>query len=143
LTRPLEPISAKAAPGKRPAAANAADPVTEFCSKAANRSYLRSLGDFRQRFKPASRPQSKSERSAPTKASATDPPLVVLVDAVGADNRETVRRLRAEGYSRILILAGGDEAILLQGRRGKGRVSGTIGEGTLADPSPQPKPAKP
>lgn len=145
--RPVDPAAtganAKAALGKRPAAANAADPVAEFCGKGPNRTYLRSLGDLRQRFKPASRPPSKSERSAPTKSTATTPPLMVLVNAVGADNRETVRRLRAEGYSRILVLAGGDEAILLEGRRGKGRVSGTIGEGTLSEPTPQPQPAKP
>lgn len=145
--RPVDPAAtganAKAALGKRPVSANAPDPVTEFCGKAANRSYLRSLGDLRQRFKPAAKPQTKPGRAAPTKTSASAPPLVVLVDAVGADNRETARRLRAEGYSRILILAGGDEAILLQGRRGKGRVSGTIGEGTLADPASQPQPAKP
>lgn len=146
--RPVDPAptstTAKAAPGKRSASASAPDPVAEFCGKAANRSYLGNLGDFRRHFKPASRQQAKPGRPAPVKTTAAAaPPLVVLVDAVGADHRETVRRLRAEGYSRILVLAGGDETILLQGRRGKGRISGALGEGILADPTPQPQPAKP
>lgn len=140
--RPVDPAATgtttKAALGKRSASANAPDLVTEFCGKAANRSYLRDLGALRQRFKPAPRPQPKTGRSAPVKTSAGPAPLIVLVDAIGADHRETVRRLRAEGYSRILVLAGGDETILLEGRRGKGRISGSIGEGTLSDPTPQP-----
>jgi rhodanese-related sulfurtransferase len=144
--RPIDPAAtgakAKAATGKRSAAAGAPDPVTGFCGEAANRSYLHSLGEFRQRFKPAPRPQAETGRRAAATA-APPPPLIVLVDAVGADHRETVRRLRAEGYSRILVLAGGDEAILLQGRRGKGRISGAIGEGTLSEPSGQPQPAQP
>lgn len=145
--RPIDPAAtggkAKAALGKRPASANAPDPVSEFCGKAPNRSYLRSLGDLRKRYQVNPVQPTRSGRSAPAKVAAAPPPLMVLVDAVGADHRETVRRLRAEGYSRILVLIGGDETILLQGRRGKGRVSGAIGEGTLTDPTPKSQPAKP
>lgn len=146
--RPVDPAAkgtnAKAEPGKKPMATSSADPVTEFCGKSKNRSYQHSLGDFRQRFQPSRRPKEKAGRPGPNpNAAEPTPPLVVLVDAVGADTRETVRRLRAEGYARVLILAGGDEAILLQGRRGKGRISGTLGQGTVADPAPPSNPAKP
>jgi hypothetical protein len=68
--------------------------------------------------------------------------LVVLVGAVDADQRETARRLRAEGYGRVLILAGGDESILLEGRRGKGRISGPVIEGKMPE-SENPQPAQP
>jgi hypothetical protein len=128
--------------GKKPAATSPSDPVTAFCGKAQNRSYIRDLDGFRKRFKPANRPTNKGLKAGPDIAAAT-PPLVVLINAVNADTRETVRRLRSEGYTRLLILAGGDESILLEGRRGKGRISGTLGQGTLADPSPEPKPAQP
>jgi rhodanese-related sulfurtransferase len=146
--RPVDPATsgtkAKAALGKKSASASTPDPVSEFCGKKQNRSYLRNLDDLRKRFKPAKDPNNKSLKTGPdNNPAAATPPLVVLINSVNADTRETVRRLRTEGYTRVLILAGGDESILLQGRRGKGRVSGAIGEGTLGDPIPQTKPAKP
>jgi rhodanese-related sulfurtransferase len=148
--RPVDPATAgtkakvKAKLGKKPASASTPDPVSEFCGKAQNRSYLRDLDGFRKRHKPANRPTGKGLKAGgPDNNAAATPPLVVLINSVEADTRETARKLRSEGYTRLLILAGGDEAILLEGRRGKGRISGAIGEGTLADPTPQPKPAKP
>lgn len=149
--RPVDPATAgnkskvKAKLGKKPASANTPDPVSEFCGKAQNRSYLHDLDGFRKRHKPASQTAGKGLKAGgpDTTTAAPTPPLVVLINSVDADTRETVRKLRSEGYTRLLILAGGDEAILLEGRRGKGRISGTIGQGTLPDPTPQPTPAKP
>lgn len=145
--RPLAPattnLKSKAAAGMKPSATTTADPVTAFCAKRPNRSYLRSLDDFRDRFQASAQRQTRTAKSVTPKPTAP-PPLVVLVAAVDADNLETCRRLRAEGYARVLILAGGDESILLEGRRGKGRVSGTLGQSRVAPASaPQPTPAKP
>jgi hypothetical protein len=44
----------------------------------------------------------------------------------------------------VVVLMGGEEAIQLEGRRGKGRVSGVVGQGSLSTPpSPQAPAAKP
>jgi rhodanese-related sulfurtransferase len=143
--RPVDPATVgtttkKAGLGRKPASTATPDPVTEFCGKAQNRSYVRDLDGFRKRHKPGKLPKNNPPAAG---SPAPTPPLVVLINDVSADSRETVRRLRSEGYTRVLILAGGDEAILLEGRRGKGRISGAVGQGTLTDPAPQPKPAKP
>jgi len=146
--RPVDPATAgtktRSRLGRKPASTSTPDTVTEFCDKAPNRSYLRDLNSFRKRYKPSRRPQTNTPAAAAnTDPAAATPPLVVLINDVGADSRETVRRLGSEGYTRILILAGGDESILLEGRRGKGRISGAVGEGTLGEPAPQPMPDKP
>jgi rhodanese-related sulfurtransferase len=146
--RPVDPVTAgtkaKAAMGKKPASTSTPDPVTAFCGRAQNRSYLRDLDGFRKRYKPTNRPANMGLKAPGSNNEvAATPPLVVLINAVNADTRETARRLRSEGYTRLLILAGGDESIQLEGRRGKGRISGTVGQGTFTEPTPQSKPATP
>lgn len=136
--RPTDPATtnnpkAKAAPGTQHASAQAADPVSEFCKKQPNRSYLPNVSSLRSRFGKSTQSQGKS--ATPGAKSATTPPLLVLVAPIDEDARETRRRLIAEGYPRVLILAGGDEAIRLEGRRGLGRISGSVGE---APARPQP-----
>jgi rhodanese-related sulfurtransferase len=146
--RPEDPATrgkpgARAALGRKPARATEADPVAGFCARAANRVYRHSLEDLRANHAPPAQARAQKRGSNPPRpAAAATPPLVVLVGAVDADQRETARRLRAEGYGRVLILAGGDESILLEGRRGKGRISGPVIEGKMPE-SEQPQPAQP
>ena len=145
--RPVDPAATnsktKAAPGMRPGSAKAPDPVTDFCTKRPNRAYLPSLTDFRSRFHATAQSQGKTAKSITAKP-VGPAPLIVLIDAANADNRETCRRLRAEGYGRVLILAGGDESIRLEGRHGIGRVAGVVGQGQVGqEPAPQPPSAKP
>jgi len=145
---PAPMVKTLAKPGQQPAPAPAPpkDPVSDYCGKAGNRTYQQGLTEFRKNYKVAGAnpgKSAKSGKSAKTPAPQAVPPLVVLVDTVESDNRETVRRLHAEGYSRVLILAGGDESIQLEGRRGKGRISGTFGEGELKTPPSQPQTDKP
>lgn len=145
--RPVDPETAgshaKAALGKKPASSSAPDPVTDFCNNARNRSYHRDLESFRKQFQAPRQSTRKNSPGNPAPRTFATPPLVVLIDSVNADPHDTVRKLRSEGYTRVLVLAGGDESILLQGRRGKGRVAGSIGQSAPADPTPQTKPAKP
>ncbi|MBK1818009.1 rhodanese-like domain-containing protein [Luteolibacter yonseiensis] len=143
---PASTVKSLAKPGQQPAAAPQKEPVSDFCGKAGNRTYQRGLAEFRKNYKAAGTNPGKSvksDRSAKSAPPQAVPPLVVLVDTVESDNRETVRRLHAEGYSRILVLAGGDESIQLEGRRGKGRISGTLGQGELKVPPSQPQTDKP
>lgn len=138
-TRPPPPkASPKAEPGK---AAAAADPLRTFVGKKNSRSYCADLADLRKRHQSVSKQRGNTRPSGP-QAGLT--PLIVLVDAGNTDTRETCRRLRAEGYTRVVVLMGGEEAIQLEGRRGKGRVSGVVGQGSLSTPpSPQAPAAKP
>jgi rhodanese-related sulfurtransferase len=141
-------VKSLAKPGQQPAPATAPpkDPVSDYCGKSGNRTYQQGLAEFRKNYKAAGAgtgKSAKSGKSAKTAAPQAVPPLVVLVDTVESDNRETVRRLHAEGYSRVLILAGGDESIQLEGRRGKGRISGTLGQGEFKTPPSQPQTDKP
>ena len=139
---PVAKVSPKAgaAPGNT---AVPADPVRAFCGKKNNRSYCAELADLRKRHQTVSR-QRVNNSTRPSGQQAGLTPLIVLVDAANTDTRETCRRLRAEGYTRVVVLMGGEEAIQLEGRRGKGRVSGVVGQGSLSTPpSPQAPAAKP
>lgn len=148
--RPEDPATrgqpgARAGLGRKPARTTDADPVAGFCARAANRVYRHSLEELRANHAPPAQARAQKRGSNPPRpaaGAAATPPLVVLVGAVDADQRETARRLRAEGYGRVLILAGGDESILLEGRRGMGRVSGPVIEGKMPE-SEQPQPAQP
>ena len=127
----------------KPSAAAAADPLRDFCAKGGTkRKYIGSTADLRRQFGAVRK--NRSKQSATTATATGTPPLVVLVNHINGDCRESARRLRNEGFTRILILAGGDEAIRLEGRRGVGRTAGVIGGGDLpTSPSPQPPAAKP
>ncbi len=133
--------------GRKPARTDKADPVCGFCEKSGGRTYRHSLAEFRAHHAPPVRARANKGSSRPAAGnpgSAATPPLVVLVGAADDDQRETVRRLRAEGYGRVLVLAGGDESILLEGRRGKGRLSGPVIEGKRPESAREPQqPAKP
>ena len=135
--------TSRAALGSKPSSSKAPDLVTDFCHKAPNRSYHRDLDDFRKRFHPNDKSTRKQPGAKPDQTTSATPPLVVLIGSGDADSRDSVRKLRAEGFTRVLVLAGGDEAMLLEGRRGKGRVAGSIGQGTPGDTSPQTKPTQP
>lgn len=139
--RQVDPATAgktatKAALGKKPANAATPDTVSGFCAKAGNREYKRGLDELRRSHEPPAKMRSKTIPRPGRAAPDNTPPLVVLVGAVGDDLRETVRRLRSEGYTRVMILAGGDEAILLEGKPGKGRMSGPIIEGKVPTTEP-------
>lgn len=126
----------KAVLGKKPAQSATPDPVSAYCAKAGNRIYRRSLDDLRRTHEPPAKTRSMPEPRPGKAAPDNTPPLVVLVGAVGDNLRETARRLRSEGYTRVLILAGGDESILLEGKSGKGRMSGPIIEGKVPNTEP-------
>ena len=53
-------------------------------------------------------------------------PLIVLVDNDHKTAYAEYRRLKAEGYRRVVILAGGELALQVKGRPGRGRISGAI-----------------
>ena len=147
MRQPAAPANPKASPGKAaPPTGNASagvNPLRAFCGKKGNRSYCTDLTELR-RSHPTVPKQRAKNNPIPSGKAAGLTPLIVLVDAVNADNREAYRRLRGEGYTRVVILMGGEEAIQLEGRRGKGRVAGAVGQGSLpTPPSPQAPAAKP
>ena len=129
----MRPAPTKVAASVQTTAASASDPLRDFCGKKGNRSYCANLPELRKRHQPPHQ-QTTSGANLPTVKSAAPSPLIVLVHAVNADTLETCRRLRAEGYTRVVVLTGGDEAIQLEGRRGKGRVAGVVGQGDLSTP---------
>jgi len=139
----MRPAPLQAAATVQANAVPVADPLRDFCGKKSNRSYCENLPELRQRHQPPHQ-QTTRGRTPLTVKSATPSPLIVLVHAVNADTHETCRRLRAEGYTRVVVLTGGDEAIQLEGRRGKGRVAGVVGQGDLSNPpTPQLPAAQP
>jgi rhodanese-related sulfurtransferase len=87
-------------------------PLRNFCARQGY-SYCPDIADFHLR---------NSGRAVRENAGLG--PLVVLVD----DDRKTAsdvqRRLRAEGYRRVVILLGGTDIIVREGRRGIARAGG-------------------
>jgi rhodanese-related sulfurtransferase len=59
--------------------------------------------------------------------------LVVLVDDGTGISADVQKELLAEGYRRVVVLLGGAETIALEGRRGRSRVGGVIGEADASD----------
>ncbi|MDP0500162.1 MAG: rhodanese-like domain-containing protein [Verrucomicrobiota bacterium JB022] len=76
----------------------------------------------------ASNPLLKSGGSAAS-------PLIVLVDDDNQSAVETARQLRAAGYERVAVLAGGETILQYDGRSGTDRRSG----GTITDPTAEPQ----
>ncbi len=54
------------------------------------------------------------------------PEVIVLVDDDHKSAYTQYRRLKAEGYRRVVILAGGELALQVKGQSGLGRISGAI-----------------
>jgi rhodanese-related sulfurtransferase len=115
-----------AGPNKGAPAATAAEPVdalAELC-KADNREYFGDLASLRTKYR--RRHSADPKAAAATRQGPAVTPLIVLVD----DDHKTAygqyRRLRAEGYRRVVILAGGELALQVKGQSGLGRISGGI-----------------
>lgn len=87
------------------------------------------LTDLRSEFPGA--PVTKSPFSVPaTRKSATPGsgtgPLLVLVDNGDGTAEKTARALKANGITRFVILAGGEQAIVRQGQAGLQRLGQTV-----------------
>jgi rhodanese-related sulfurtransferase len=74
------------------------------------------------------KPVTQSPHQLPAKANGKaaaapgTPPLLVLIDNGDGSAQETARQLRAQGNTRVLILAGGEAIIARQGERGLQRA---------------------
>lgn len=87
------------------------------------------LTDLRSEFPGA--PVTKSAFSIPatrksTTAGAGAGPLLVLVDNGDGTAEKTARALKANGITRFVILAGGEQAIVRQGQAGLQRLGQTV-----------------
>ncbi|MCC5805513.1 MAG: hypothetical protein JJU00_04205 [Opitutales bacterium] len=101
-------------------AASAADPVADWAT-AVGRPLRRGLGS-------AAAPGT----FGPVGGAAVNDELIVIVDDDAMRAERTARRLRAQGQTRVVVLVGGVEAILFEGKSGRVRAgTGITGEGTL------------
>lgn len=78
-------------------------------------------------------PQARVEKSAfnvagkkKSASGETMAPLLVLIDTGDGTSEEMVRTLRANGITRFVVLAGGEEIIARQGQAGSKRSGGTV-----------------
>jgi len=78
-----------------------------------------------------SHPQAASDDSTIARQLSQIAPadeLIVLIDNGDGSAEKTLRKLRASGNKRVVILAGGESIIRREGRAGMGRVGYTVGE---------------
>jgi rhodanese-related sulfurtransferase len=116
------------------------DDLKSFCSPS-GREYCVDINELRRRFHGTpGRAQMQSAKSlaSPVNRQIGSTPLIVLVDAGDGSAEKELRRLKVEGFERVVVLAGGEKTIQLQGRRGKGRMVGAVNSG-IADPPAKPK----
>lgn len=112
-------------------------PETKAGLKAAD---LPALTDLRAEFPKARIVHSPFDASAGTPqqakaGAAATPPLLVLIDRNDGAAAAMARTLKANGNTRFVILAGGEEILARQGERGLQRVGSTI---TVRRPAPAP-----
>lgn len=123
---PREPVdpAPRSEDGKTgPAAATAGDVLAEVC-QAGNREYCGDLATLRRNYRRKAPADPKAASARSTGPAVT--PLIVLVDDDHKTAYAEYRRLKAEGYRRVVILAGGELALQVKGRPGRGRISGAI-----------------
>ncbi len=107
-------------PGTFGPAASTADPVADWATTV-GRPLRRGLGT-------ANAPGT----FGPAGGAAVNDELIVLVDDDPMRAERTARRLRAQGQTRVVVLVGGVEAILFEGKSGRVRSgTGVTGEGSL------------
>jgi hypothetical protein len=58
-------------------------------------------------------------------AAAAKPPMLVLIDRGDGAAQAMARQLKASGHKRFVILAGGEEGLVNQGRTGRARTGST------------------
>ena len=87
------------------------------------------LSDLTQAFpgKPITKSAHKPEGQLGAKSvGAANQPILVLIDNADGTAQETARQLRAQGNSRVVILAGGETTVARQGQRGLQRTGQSL-----------------
>lgn len=104
------------------------------------------LGEFRQRHLPkAATVSNPAQRlrtlKEPGRGFRRAPSLFVVIDDDHQSAQQTAERIRAMGYERVVVLAGGEDILRREGRPGLGRQGGSAP--VTLDPELVPPPVQP
>jgi len=102
-----------AASPKAPAGTTAARPLIDLQAEFPNARLAHSLAE--------ALPNGKAQMITPAK-----PPLLVLIDRGDGAAQAMARQLKASGHKRFVILAGGEEGLVNQGRTGRARTRSSL-----------------
>ena len=105
-----QPAAKKKTSNDPKAAAELVPPLTDLASAFPGKPIVKSTQDLA--------PQKGANKAA----SAAPPPILVLIDNSDGSAQQTARELRAQGNTRVVILAGGESIIARQGERGSQRT---------------------